>query len=101
MPTSMPNAVIQISLNPVLVHIGPLAVHWYGVMYVIALVVGLRVVAPYAATRGISQKDLYDGFWPVLIAALIGGRLYFVMQSDFGYYLHHPGEIFATWEGGM
>jgi phosphatidylglycerol:prolipoprotein diacylglycerol transferase len=37
----------------------------------------------------------------VAIAALIGGRLYYVLQSDPSSYVHHPGDLFAFWQGGM
>jgi phosphatidylglycerol:prolipoprotein diacylglycerol transferase len=70
-------------------------------MYVVAMVIGLSVIVPYAEERGIDRKVVYDAFWPILIAGLIGGRLYYVVQSNLGWYLAHPGNILATWEGGM
>jgi phosphatidylglycerol:prolipoprotein diacylglycerol transferase len=94
-------SLIKIGIDPVLIQLGALAVHWYGLMYVVAMALGLWVVSPYGEARGISRQTLYDGFWPVLIAALIGGRLYYVVQSDFGWYVTHPWNIVATWEGGM
>jgi phosphatidylglycerol:prolipoprotein diacylglycerol transferase len=93
--------IINIGIDPVLVRLGPLAVHWYGVMYVIGIVAGLAVAMPYAARLGIDRDAAYEVFWPVLVASLIGGRLYYVVQSDFGWYLRHPTQILATWEGGM
>jgi phosphatidylglycerol---prolipoprotein diacylglyceryl transferase len=85
----------------VLVHLGPIAVHWYGLMYVVGLAVGMYVMLPYAEKRGFSRDTAYELFWPILIGSLIGGRLYYVVQSDVGYYLRHPQDIIATWEGGM
>ncbi|MGI8827834.1 MAG: prolipoprotein diacylglyceryl transferase [Chloroflexota bacterium] len=99
--TDIPALVIRIGVDPVALRLGPLSVHWYGLMYVAGIVVGLRIALPYAERLGISADKVYDVFWPVLIAALIGGRLYFVVQSDLGSYLRHPGNILATWEGGM
>jgi phosphatidylglycerol:prolipoprotein diacylglycerol transferase len=93
--------VINVDIDPVLAHLGPIAIHWYGLMYVVAMLAGLWVVTPYAEARGVPRTVLYDGFWPVLIAALIGGRLYYVVQSNFGWYVLHPTKIIATWEGGM
>jgi phosphatidylglycerol:prolipoprotein diacylglycerol transferase len=63
--------------------------------------VGLWVALPYAERLGISRDTAYSIFWPVLVASLVGGRLYYVVQSDFGWYLRHPLKILATWEGGM
>lgn len=97
----MVNGVIRIGIDPVLLHLGPFAVHWYGLMYVVGIVVGLRVALPYAQTLGISSDVAYTIFWPVLVASLVGGRLYYVVQSNLGWYLQHPLNILATWEGGM
>jgi phosphatidylglycerol:prolipoprotein diacylglycerol transferase len=94
-------AVIKIGIDPVLVRLGPLAVHWYGLMYVVGIVVGLWAAMPYAEKLGISRDTAYSIFWPVLVASLVGGRLYYVVQSNFGWYLQHPLKILATWEGGM
>src|SRR4051794_14486761 len=93
--------IIKLGLNPVLVQLGPVAVHWYGLMYVVGIVLALYVAVPYAGRRGISRDAAYEIFWPVLVASLIGGRLYYVVQSDLGWYLRHPQNILATWEGGM
>lgn len=93
--------VIKIGLNPVPVHIGPLAIHWYGLMYVVGISVGLFVSLRYAEKLGIDRDTAYAIFWPVLVGSLIGGRLYYVVQSNLGWYLQHPTQIFATWEGGM
>jgi phosphatidylglycerol---prolipoprotein diacylglyceryl transferase len=100
-PTLLPLAVIKINLDPVLVHLGPIAVHWYGLMYVVGLAVGMYVMVPFAEKLGFSRDIAYELFWPILIGSLVGGRLYYVVQSDIGYYLRHPQDIIATWEGGM
>ncbi len=94
-------AVIKIGIDPVLIRLGPVAVHWYGIMYVVGISTGLYVALRYAAAHGINRDLAYEVFWPVLIASLVGGRLYYVVQSNFGWYLQHPAEILATWEGGM
>ncbi|HZU12107.1 MAG TPA: prolipoprotein diacylglyceryl transferase [Chloroflexota bacterium] len=97
----LPLAVIPIDINPVLIHFGAIAVHWYGLMYVVGIVSGLAVALPFAASRDIDRETAYRLFWPILVAALIGGRLYYVVQSNFGWYLRHPTQMFATWDGGM
>src|SRR6266571_5236482 len=65
---------IYINIDPIIFHIGPISLHWYGLMYALAIIFGL-----------------------------IGGRLYFVVQQpDFvSHYLAQPQHILATWEGGM
>jgi len=97
----MPLATIQIGLDPVLVHVGSLAVRWYGVMYVVGITAGILLAQRYAEQRGIDRDTAYAIFWPLVVAGLVGGRLYYVVQSDLGWYLQHPQQILATWEGGM
>jgi phosphatidylglycerol:prolipoprotein diacylglycerol transferase len=94
---------ITINIDPVLVHIGPLAIHWYGLMYVVGIVVALSVTLRLAARFGINADNVYRVFWWTAIAGLIGGRLYFVVQQPnlVSGYLEQPWNIIATWEGGM
>lgn len=92
--------VIQIGINPVF-HLGPLAIHWYGVGYAVAILVGLQVALPYAERHGIPRaKTGWIAFWTVVMG-LIGGRLFYDLQSGAAYYFTHPLETFAVWQGGM
>jgi phosphatidylglycerol:prolipoprotein diacylglycerol transferase len=94
---------IYININPAIIHLGPLALHWYGLMYVVAILVGFFIAQKYALRKGISQAIIYRTLWWSIAAGLIGGRLYFVIQQPnfVSYYLVHPQHILATWEGGM
>lgn len=97
----MPASIISIDVDPVFFHVGPVSVHWYGVMYVVGITVALTVVLPYVQELAISRERALEIFFPIVIAGLVGGRLYYVVQSNLGYYLSHPWKILATWEGGM
>jgi len=94
---------IYINIDPVIVHLGPLALRWYGLMYAVAIVMGLWVIRGYTARKGITQDMVYRILWWCVAAGLIGGRLYFVIQQPnfVSYYLAQPQHILATWEGGM
>ena len=94
---------IHINIDPVFLHIGPLVLHWYGVMYVVAIVAGLWLIRGYSARKGISQDQMYRMLWWCVVAGLLGARLYFVIQQpDLAQdYLLKPQHILATWEGGM
>jgi phosphatidylglycerol---prolipoprotein diacylglyceryl transferase len=94
---------VYLNIDPVIVHLGPLALRWYGLMYVVAIIIGLRVAMGYAARKGIGEDLVYRVLWWCIVAGLIGGRLYFVIQQPnfFSYYLVNPIHIIATWEGGM
>jgi len=94
---------IYININPVIFMLGPLSLRWYGLMYAVAIVVGLQVIRGYTSRKGISQAMVYRVLWWCVVAGLLGGRLYFVVQQPnfFSYYLAQPQHILATWEGGM
>src|SRR5437868_13286805 len=94
---------IYINIDPVIFRLGPLSVHWYGLMYVVAIILGLRIMQGYTTRKGIDQDMVYRVLWWCILAGLIGGRLYFVVQQPnlVSYYLAQPQHILATWEGGM
>src|ERR1043166_7654803 len=94
---------VYLNIDPAIVHLGPLALRWYGLMYVVAIIIGLRVAMGYAARKGIDQEMVYRVLWWCIAAGMIGGRLYFVIQQPnfVSYYLANPIHIISTWEGGM
>ena len=92
---------IVINIDPVAFSLGPLSVHWYGLMYVVGIVVGLLVAWPYARSKGITSDQLeMIALWAIP-AGLVGARLYYVLQQPLGQYLENPLRIIAVWEGGM
>src|SRR6266849_764420 len=96
-------AYIPINIDPVIRYIGPLALRWYGLMYVVGIVLGLWFIRGYTKRKGITQNTVYRILWWCVVAGLIGGRLYFVIQQPnfFSFYIKQPQHILATWEGGM
>jgi phosphatidylglycerol:prolipoprotein diacylglycerol transferase len=95
--------VITINLDPVL-HIGPLPIHWYGVMYAIAFLAAYRFgVLPYATRRGIPKAIAEKITVWTIIFGLLGGRLYYVVQQPnlWHNYILDPINIIAFWQGGM
>ncbi|MBV8085325.1 MAG: prolipoprotein diacylglyceryl transferase [Chloroflexi bacterium] len=97
-------AVINMPLDPVIFRIGGLAVHWYGLFIALGILVNVPLARRECARKGIDEDMVFNlAVWCVVFG-VIGGRLYYVVQADNGgliYYLQHPGEILATWEGGM
>lgn len=94
-------AYITIGINPVAFQIGPLAVHWYGIGYIVGIAVATWVALPYGRSRGITEDQLWSVLSWAILAGLIGGRLYYVVQNDFGSFLRNPLTIPAVWQGGM
>ncbi|HEV1997442.1 MAG TPA: prolipoprotein diacylglyceryl transferase [Candidatus Dormibacteraeota bacterium] len=95
-------AVITIPIDPVLLRLGSFGIHWYGVAYVVAFAVGMRITSGFAKSRGFTEKQVSDLYWWNIGIGLLGGRLYYVVQQpNLGDYLRHPIEIIAVWKGGM
>ena len=93
---------IVINIDPVFT-IGPLIIHWYGVAYVVGILIGLWAILRYAQLLGLDQENIYKIFWWAALGGLIGGRLYFVIQQPnlVNDYLKNPINIIAVWNGGM
>ena len=90
-------------IDPVIFSVGPLAVRWYGLMYVLGISAAYFLVRRQAKQVGWQQMlDHLDNLNLALIAGMIlGGRLGYVLFYNLSYYLHHPAQILATWQGGM
>lgn len=93
---------IVINIDPVF-YIGPLAIHWYGVAYVVGILIALWAILRYVHRLGLDQENVYKIFWWAALAGLVGGRLYFVIQQPnlVNDYLKNPINIIAVWNGGM
>jgi len=87
----------------VALQIGGFAVHWYGIMYLLAFLLAYAMIPRLQRFRGIALSvDDWSAIvsWGVL-GVLIGGRLGFVLLYEPSYFLAHPLEIPAVWHGGM
>jgi len=90
--------------DPVAVAIGPVAIHWYGLMYLIAFAqfwwLGKWRIEQGRVT-GWTIEALDDLVFYGVLGVILGGRLGQVLFYEPGYYLAHPAEILAVWKGGM
>ena len=90
--------------DPVAIHLGPLAVHWYGLMYLLGFALfmwlGTRRAKRFPE-RGMTPKDLDDLLFYGVLGVVLGGRLGQVLFYEPGDYFSHPLEIFKIWKGGM
>jgi len=92
------------NLSPIALELGPLAIRWYGLMYLLGfalfLLLGkLRAKDPW---REMTSRDVDDLLFMGMIGVIIGGRLgHVIFYGPPSYYLQHPLEIFAVWKGGM
>lgn len=97
---------IHPQFDPIAFSIGPLAVRWYGLMYLLAfaavLVLGrIRLASRAYSGLPMQAKDLDDFLFYGVLGVVLGGRLGYVLFYKPGYYLANPLEIVAVWQGGM
>ncbi|MFO1220876.1 MAG: prolipoprotein diacylglyceryl transferase [Burkholderiaceae bacterium] len=84
----------------------PLAIHWYGITYLVAFGLFLwlairQTQLPAFAQAGWTRRDVEDLLFYGVLGVVIGGRLGYVLFYKPGYYAAHPLESFAVWKGGM
>jgi len=92
--------------DPIAISLGPVQIHWYGLMYVVAfalfIILGrVRIRMPHVAAQGWTKDDLDDMLFYGMLGVIVGGRLGEVLFYQPLYFLEHPLEIFMIWRGGM
>ncbi len=94
-------------IDPVLIRIGPLAIRWYGVLIVSGAILAAYVCSQEARRKGLNPDVVWDMLLWVLVAGILGARLYHVLSSPAGgqagwqYYRAHPLEALKIWQGGL
>jgi phosphatidylglycerol:prolipoprotein diacylglycerol transferase len=84
--------------------LGPFAIRWYGIMYIVAFVLVIVLGKKRARENmltGWRAVDVDDMLYFGVFGVILGGRLGYVLFYKPMYYLAHPLEIFAVWQGGM
>lgn len=91
------------SIDPVALELGPLAIRWYALAYLVGLVGGWQYIK-YLAKKfpgDITGDDVDDFLFWATIGVVLGGRIGYVLFYNFDYFLHHPMAIVEVWKGGM
>jgi phosphatidylglycerol:prolipoprotein diacylglycerol transferase len=90
--------------DPIAIHLGPLAIRWYGLMYLLGFALFIllgRYRIKQNPEGAFTTKLLDDMLFYGVLGVILGGRLGYVIFYQLGYYLQHPLEVFAVWQGGM
>ena len=90
-------------INPIALQVGPLKIHWYGLMYVVGFLfawflANLRAKKP---NSGWTINQVGDLLFYCAIGVVIGGRVGYMLFYDLPYFLAHPFTLFKVWDGGM
>ena len=95
---------IHPQFDPVALSLGPLAIRWYGLMYLLAFALFLLLGRQRVKTGpqpGWTVKELDDLLFYGVLGVVLGGRLGYVLFYQPAHFLAHPLEIFSVWQGGM
>lgn len=87
--------------NPILFSIGPVAIHWYGVLFASGFLIGYQIMQKIYRSEGYPTEQLDKLLTYIFIGTLVGARLAHVAFYEPDYYLQHPMEILQIWRGGL
>ncbi len=91
-------------MDPVAISLGPIKVHWYGVMYMVGFLYFVLCGKLWIKKFGhpfVTNKIVDDMLFYGALGVVIGGRLGYCLFYQPGFYLLHPLNIIKTWDGGM
>ncbi len=90
-------------IDPVIFEIGPLAVRWYGMMYLLGFTAAYFIIRHLARYRDLklAREGVSDLLFYCVLGLIAGARIGYVFFYNPSYYLRHPLEILAVWQGGM
>jgi phosphatidylglycerol:prolipoprotein diacylglycerol transferase len=96
------------AINPVLIHLGPLAVRWYALAYIVGILAGwiyaraiIRSASLWGGAAPLTAVDFDDFIIWITLGIVLGGRTGYVLFYDLPLFAAHPFQILALWNGGM
>ncbi len=89
-------------IDPGALSLGPISVHWYGISYMVAFLLGWWLARIKAGKLdNWSAKDVDDLLFYAVLGVILGGRLGYIFFYGFNDWLEDPLRLFRVWEGGM
>jgi phosphatidylglycerol:prolipoprotein diacylglycerol transferase len=91
------------AIDPVAISLGPFAVRWYALAYIVGLIIGWRYCLMLAdgPPNFISRKEIDDFLVWATLGVVLGGRIGYVLFYNLSYYIEHPIQALYLWHGGM
>src|SRR5919106_4502753 len=89
-------------MHPVLIEIGPFSIRYYGLMYVLGIIIAIFLVRSEVRRKGLpfTEDEQTNLLLVTVLAGIIGARLYYIV-FNWPYYRQFPWEIPAVWRGGL
>src|SRR5215510_9045802 len=90
------------AIDPIAISLGPLAIRWYALAYIVGLLLGWRYCLWHAkrTPRLVSRDQLDDFFVWAIFGVILGGRVGYILVYEPAKYLENPLDIFKVWQGG-
>jgi len=93
-------------IDPVALQLGPIAIHWYGLMYVFAFISAWKLVQVQLKEQHlwgtvVHPETFENLFTWLILGVILGGRFWYVLFYNPSFYFEHPIQIFYVWNGGM
>ena len=91
-------------IDPVALHLGPVQIHWYGLMYLFGIFAGwalLKLRAKNKPWAPVAPEQVGDLVFYVALGVIIGGRIGYIIFYNLPYYFHNPSQMLFLWDGGM
>jgi len=88
-------------IDPVALQLGPISIHWYGIMYMLAFASAWWLAMRRAESHGFNKDQVGDIIFNGAIGVVLGGRLGYILFYNFDTFLQNPSMLIRVWEGGM
>lgn len=90
-------------LDPIIIQIGPLAIRWYSLAYIVGIIAAWFIIKYFnRQTKVFDEKKVSDDFFMYsILSVILGGRIGYILFYNLSFYFKHPLDIFKIWQGGM
>ncbi len=89
------------NIDPVLIHLGPIAIHYYGICFALGLLGAFTVIQKLVREKGLSENKFEELAIYLIAGVIIGARFGHIAFYELDYYWANPLQIFAVWKGGL